>query len=261
MLNFKFESAMYSERSKIQTITLVENVSEPCVFKTKKVWTTSSFCPYTCANAPTKYKVNYVSNEEMEKLINTEYNVSVELFNYIINNCHDISSIVTNQGEALRKVANKIISAEYSKTEKAIRDNTPIRMGMFPIKNHYEKNLIAVVDLERKRVIDLLLTEPNEGEIELRLLQDFFTTLKMRDAEKFKQVKILFVENEMMETLLSRTIANKNQLCRYEYKNRGGCARIDKFVDSMESIKQQIICRYTAQTASLLKRFLLLKQF
>ena len=112
-------------------------------------------------NQPRKLIVFYNDQEQVSDLVNFRYKVTVELYQFIIHNAHDMNIITQEAGEAIVKIANRIITEESEKVREEIMRTAPRRIGL-SIFSFHNKKAILVVDIEKRKVIDIVHFKKSE---------------------------------------------------------------------------------------------------
>lgn len=255
MISFRFESASYSKRSGIQTITVSEVVKKPCVFRSVKVWNKPNFCPVICKDAPTKICVKFTTEKALKQIVNNEYEVTNELYAYVMNYCTDVEAMITDLGEGLRKKVRQIIRNEAEKELARMSSWVPAKIGLSSLFFRKNKTLILAIDLERKRVIDVLSL--NENRVGLKTLDEFVASIE----EKSNWTEWVYVSEKTLDSKMMSLVADKRKLTAVKPEDFSRVdAKTKKHISTINNKNQIICCRISAKTPAQLRRLIALKR-
>ena len=129
MSSLSFVKNHYSEKSNILYVYLEEkDLKAP--YKKVKVWSLPCPCVETTFKAvPTIWKIKYNEIEVIKDVVKTEYEVTEDLYNAVINNASHLNDLVMLAGAGVRKIANEIITQECGKIVARGINDPPEKIG------------------------------------------------------------------------------------------------------------------------------------
>lgn len=155
------------------------NVEPKCMDRSKpirhiEVWSRkfnsaeTDFRPVSC-----KLRVFFNCEEQITDYIHTEYKVTIDLFEFILQNAENMKVIVNEVGKDISKLARSIISREADRARRSILENLPTKIGIVLLRNLSPLSVL-IIDIESNCVIDVVRLKVLGPTSQIASLSDWF---------------------------------------------------------------------------------------